>query len=95
MSLYNSTRVSLVDLRNEIVGLDTMVPVLDGSRQRYVFLDNAASTPTFRSVTTCIENVTHWYSEVHRGTELKEEQLYTPIDREYLREVHRTFHPRG
>ncbi len=59
------------DLRSEIVGIDTMVPVLDGSMRRYVFLDNAASTPTFKRVLKCIEEFLPWYSGVHRGTGYK------------------------
>ena len=45
----NST-VPVSALRKEIIGIETLVPVLDGTEQRYVFLDNAASTPTFRHV---------------------------------------------
>ena len=37
-------------LRNEVVGNDVKVPLLSGGTRRYVNLDNAASTPTFRPV---------------------------------------------
>jgi selenocysteine lyase/cysteine desulfurase len=67
----NVQRMRLEELRDDIVGIETMVPVLDGSRRRYVFLDNAASTPTFRRVLKCIENFLPWYSGVHRGTGYK------------------------
>lgn len=63
--------ITLADLRKEVVGLDTKVPLLDGSERRYVFLDNAASTPTFRSVLRCIEEFLPWYSGVHRGMGFK------------------------
>jgi cysteine desulfurase/selenocysteine lyase len=56
----------MADLRSEIVGLDTRVPLLDGNERPYVFLDNAASTPTFRTVLRCIEQFLPWYSGVHR-----------------------------
>lgn len=59
------------DLRGEIVGIDTLVPLLDGSERPYVFLDNAASTPTFKQVLTCVEKFLPWYSGVHRGTGFK------------------------
>ncbi|MBI4810540.1 MAG: aminotransferase class V-fold PLP-dependent enzyme [Ignavibacteriales bacterium] len=62
---------SLNDLRLDTLGIDTMVPLLDGTKQRYIFLDNAASTPTFRSVLKCIEDFLPWYSGVHRGTGFK------------------------
>jgi cysteine desulfurase / selenocysteine lyase len=64
-------RKILDDLRADIVGIDTRVPLLDGTKKRYVFLDNAASTPTFQSVLDCIEDFMPWYSGVHRGTGYK------------------------
>lgn len=67
----NGQRIRVEELRGDIVGIDTMVPVLDGSQRPYVFLDNAASTPTFRRVLKCIEEFLPWYSGVHRGTGLK------------------------
>ncbi|MBM4166749.1 MAG: aminotransferase class V-fold PLP-dependent enzyme [Ignavibacteria bacterium] len=69
---------TLASLRDDIVGIDSYVPILDGTRRRYVFLDNAASTPTFQSVISCIENFLPWYSGVHRGTGFKS-QIATAI----------------
>lgn len=66
----NSIRTP-ADLRGEIVGIDTKVPLLDGTERRYVFLDNAASTPSLRPVLRCIEAFLPWYSGVHRGTGFK------------------------
>ncbi|HEV8539481.1 MAG TPA: aminotransferase class V-fold PLP-dependent enzyme [Bacteroidota bacterium] len=62
---------TLTNLRREIVGLDTMIPLLDGSERRYVFLDNAASTPTFRGVLKSVGEFMPWYSGVHRGMGFK------------------------
>ncbi len=59
------------DLRREIVGIDTRVPLLDGTERPYVFLDNAASTPALRGVLRAIEEFLPWYSGVHRGTGFK------------------------
>ncbi|MBP1647224.1 MAG: Aminotransferase [Bacteroidetes bacterium] len=59
------------DLRQEIVGCDRCVPVLDGSERPYIFLDNAASTPAFRRVLEAVEEFLPWYSGVHRGTGFK------------------------
>jgi cysteine desulfurase/selenocysteine lyase len=58
-------------LRQEIVGIDKQVPLLDGSTRQYVFLDNAASTPTFRTVQQKVDEFLGWYSSVHRGTGFK------------------------
>jgi selenocysteine lyase/cysteine desulfurase len=63
--------MTLRDLRREVIGLDTPIPLLDGSHRRYVFLDNAASTPTFRSVLKTVEEFLPWYSGVHRGVGYK------------------------
>src|SRR5208283_3855658 len=63
----NGKKISLADLRNEVIGIDMKVPLLDGTKRRYVFLDNAASTPTLRPVLKAIEEFLPWYSGVHRG----------------------------
>jgi selenocysteine lyase/cysteine desulfurase len=63
--------ISITDLRGEVVGMGTVVPLLDGSEKPYVFLDNAASTPTFKRVLRCVEEFLPWYSGVHRGTGFK------------------------
>jgi cysteine desulfurase / selenocysteine lyase len=65
------TIATIADLRKEVVGIDTRVPVLDGTERPYVFLDNAASTPALRPVVRCIEEFLPWYSGVHRGTGFK------------------------
>ncbi len=62
---------TLSDLRPDIVGIDTPVPLLDGSERPYIFLDNAASTPSFNTVLRCIQDFLPWYSGVHRGTGFK------------------------
>ncbi len=58
-------------LRSEIVGIDCQVPLLDGSWRTYTFLDNAASTPAFRSVLDKVNESMVWYSSVHRGSGYK------------------------
>ena len=64
-------KLNLTGLRNEVIGIDVKIPLFDGTERRYVFLDNAASTPTFRSVVKCIEEFLPWYSGVHRGVGYK------------------------
>jgi len=58
-------------LRQEIVGIDQEVPLLDGSTRPYVYLDNAASTPSFRQVQQRVNEFLNWYSSVHRGAGFK------------------------
>ena len=64
-------KLNVRDLRDEIVGLGSHVPLLDGTETPYVFLDNAASTPAFKRVIKSIEEFRPWYSGVHRGTGFK------------------------
>mgnify|MGYP000038296793 CR=1 FL=1 len=59
------------ELRENIMGIDTEVPLLDGSRVPYVFLDNGASTPSFRHVFEVMQEFMPFYSGVHRGTGFK------------------------
>jgi cysteine desulfurase / selenocysteine lyase len=58
------------DLRNCITGLDTPVPTHAGKRP-YINLDNAASTPPFKSVLEAVNDFAPWYSSVHRGNGVK------------------------
>jgi len=57
--------------RNLFVGVDTPVPLLDGSLQTYVNLDNAASTPALKAVQAAVDEFLPYYSSVHRGTGFK------------------------
>ena len=57
--------------RDALVGIDQPVPLLDGRFVPYVNLDNAASTPAFRSVVRAIDEFLPFYSGVHRGTGYK------------------------
>jgi cysteine desulfurase/selenocysteine lyase len=69
--MLRTSRYTIADARKEIVGIDQEVPVLDGSKRRYVFLDNGASTPAFRGVLDAVNEFLPWYSGVHRGTGFK------------------------
>ena len=57
--------------RDALVGIDQLVPLFDGRLVPYVNLDNAASTPAFRSVVETIDEFLPFYSGVHRGTGYK------------------------
>jgi cysteine desulfurase / selenocysteine lyase len=63
--------VLLKKLRAELVGIDTKVPTLSGTDRRYVNLDNAASTPTFRPIMAKVDEFLEFYANVHRGTGYK------------------------
>ncbi|MEE8405059.1 MAG: aminotransferase class V-fold PLP-dependent enzyme [candidate division Zixibacteria bacterium] len=64
------TSISINDLPELLVGHDTVVPTLDGSK-RYINFDNAASTPTFAPIAAAVRSFLKWYSNVHRGTGFK------------------------
>jgi len=61
----------LHQLREQVVGIEQQVPVLGGSTQRYVNLDNAASTPVLQPVLNTVNRFMNWYSSVHRGAGFK------------------------
>lgn len=58
-------------LRQQIVGLDHPVPLLDGRCLPYVNLDNAASTPALQPVLDAVNRFMPYYASVHRGTGFK------------------------
>jgi selenocysteine lyase/cysteine desulfurase len=64
-------RLTIDNVRKQIVGIDAQVPLLDGSHRQYVNFDNAASTPTLRPVYDKVNEFMTWYSSVHRGTGFK------------------------
>ncbi len=65
----NPTRSA--SLRDQIVGIEREVPLLDGSMRRYINFDNAASTPALRPVQDKLNELLEWYASVHRGTGFK------------------------
>jgi selenocysteine lyase/cysteine desulfurase len=58
-------------LRDQIVGIDQKVPTLSGKKKTYIYLDNAASTPSFRQVANTVNQFLEFYSSVHRGMGFK------------------------
>lgn len=55
----------------EIEGSDQLVPLANGRLQKYINMDNAASTPAFKKVSEFINNFLPYYSSVHRGSGFK------------------------
>lgn len=74
------------NFRPLFVGLDTRVPLLDGSEVPYVNLDNAASTPPLRHVLDKVDGLMDYYSSVHRGTGFKS-QLSTHFYEESRKQI--------
>jgi selenocysteine lyase/cysteine desulfurase len=58
-------------IRQQIVGIDQQVPLLDGRQRTYINLDNAASTPSLKPVQEKVNAFLEWYSSVHRGAGFK------------------------
>jgi len=55
-------------LAPEVLGAHREVPLLDGRKVRQAFLDNAASTKSFRAVSEFLRKVEPLYSNIHRGS---------------------------
>ncbi len=53
------------------IGTDLRVPVADGRWRRYADLDQAATTPAFRSVRSTADRFLEWAGSAHRGTGFK------------------------
>ena len=70
-AIQNGRCLTIETARENIVGIETHVPLLDGSTRQYVNFDNAASTPALRPVMDRITAFMPWYSSVHRGTGFK------------------------
>ena len=58
-------------LRDQFVGTEVEVPVLDGGMRRYINFDNAASTPPLKVVRDGVVAFLDNYASVHRGTGFK------------------------
>ncbi len=71
MNTAHKCNWSIGELRSSIVGIDTLVPLLNGKKVPYAFLDNGASTPSFRHSLDVMSEFMEFYSGVHRGTGFK------------------------
>jgi selenocysteine lyase/cysteine desulfurase len=72
-----------LNLRDQVVGLDKKVPVLNGQMITYVYLDNAASTPALKAVLDKVNSFLPYYSGVHRGTGFKSRISTVAYDRSH------------
>jgi len=66
-----SNKASNIKLRRDIKGINERVLVKGNKRRKYIYFDNAASTPTLVPVLNEMEDYLNWYSGVHRGTGYK------------------------
>ncbi len=57
--------------RDEVVGVDTKVPLLNGEMIEYANLDNSATTPSLKRVLKKVNEFMDYYSSVHRGAGFK------------------------
>ena len=62
---------TLETIVDEVVGIEKKVPLLNGEHIPYIYLDNAASTPTLKPVLNSLNEFMAWYSNIHRGTGFK------------------------
>ena len=63
--------LSIETVRQQVVGIDTQIPLFDGTQTPYINFDNAASTPTLHPILNKINELMVWYSSIHRGTGFK------------------------
>ena len=56
------------NLKMQVIGSSHQVPLLNGESVAQIFLDNAASTKPFREVNDFIQEISPYYSNIHRGT---------------------------
>jgi selenocysteine lyase/cysteine desulfurase len=52
----------------QVIGANHKVPLLNGDSVSQIFLDNAASTKPFQEVNDFIQEISPYYSNIHRGT---------------------------
>jgi len=83
------SKLTIDNVRDQVIGIDKKVPLLDGRLAQYINLDNAATTPTLRPVFEKVNEFLPWYSSVERGTGFKS-RLSTEMYRR-AREIVREF----
>lgn len=78
-------KVGTVREAPEILGSHRSVPLFDGRTVRQAYLDNAASTKSFRIVSDFLRSIEPYYSNIHRGTGY--DSLYCTRMYEQAREI--------
>lgn len=65
------SKLSIDNVRKYIVGIDKKAVLRNGRKAKYIFFDNAASTPVLLPVLEKVNDFLGWYSSIHRGTGYK------------------------
>ncbi len=67
--LYNNNRptINVNQYRDMVLGVNTRVPLDNGTYTTAINFDNAATTPPFYSVEKDVKEFLPWYSSIHRG----------------------------
>ena len=65
------TPLTIDTVREQVVGIDTKVPLLDGTVTTYINLDNAATTPALVPIANKVNEFLRWYASVERGAGFK------------------------
>ena len=73
-----NSKLSIDNVRSQIVGVEAKVPLLDGTQTTYINFDNASTTPALRPVLNKVEQFLYWYGSIGRGAGLKS-QLSTDV----------------
>lgn len=76
--MKTADKLTIRNVRENIIGVDAQVPLLDGSHRQYVNFDNAATTPALRAVYEKVNEFMTWYSSIHRGSGFKS-QISTKV----------------
>jgi len=74
------SKPDFASIRDEVVGIDAEVTLLDGSRRPYINFDNASTTPCLQSVLGRTEEFLRWYGSVGRGAGFKSEVSTAALD---------------
>ena len=64
-------KLTIDNIRKQVVGVDTKAPVLDGTYRAYINFDNASTTPTLKPVLDKVNEFMVWYASVGRGAGFK------------------------
>lgn len=66
-----SERLDIAEIRDEVVGVESVIRLPDGTKRPYINFDNASTTPVLRPVLDAVNEFMQWYASVGRGAGLK------------------------
>ncbi|MDD3364988.1 MAG: aminotransferase class V-fold PLP-dependent enzyme [Syntrophomonas sp.] len=66
-----TNKPAAMKLRHDIKGIDQKILVKGNKKGKYIYFDNAASTPPLIPILKEVNDYLNWYSGVHRGTGYK------------------------